>query len=100
MKRLLTIPLLFLSTAYAANFIVNDGQTVVVSQILANPGDVGLIEELGKITTVGDGVIMQSSNQQVLNKGTIITTGNSGNGIFNNAGANVQIFNSGSILTS
>lgn len=87
---------------YAADFTVEDGQIETTTQTLSDSGDVGIIEELGSIITTGDsvnGVNASNTNQQVINRGLVSTTGDTAIGI--DLGSNNQsLINSGLIRTT
>ncbi|MCH9765477.1 MAG: autotransporter domain-containing protein [Alphaproteobacteria bacterium] len=81
------------STAFAADFTVQSGQTVNAPQTLNTPGDTGTIEAGGTINTAGDAVSATGGVDGVTvnNDGTVISTNqdavdvNNGNTI-NNSG--------------
>ena len=60
-----------------ADFRVHSGETVYTTQTLSDPGDVGLIEAGGAISTVdGPGVYMGPGvDKSVTNNGVITTSG-------------------------
>lgn len=85
--------------SYGADFVVNSGETVTTTQTLTDPGDEGLIEEGGTISTAGDNAVeMLNIDQTVLNNGSILTTGADAIGI-NSTGDNATIVSSGLIST-
>lgn len=91
---------LSISGSYAADFVVENGQTVTTTQVLTDDGDQGLIEAGGVINVNATGVLMQNNNQQVQNFGLISTTGNGYVGIRNENGFNALIINEGQITTN
>lgn len=87
------------SPARAQSFVIQDGQTAGGTQIMNNPGDVGIIESGGTLNTFGvPGVAMLNVDQLVDNRGTITTAG--GITAINSNSANGVVLNSGSISTS
>ncbi len=111
------------ASSYAADEIVQNGETRTNPITLSNDGDRAIIEEGGTLaTTTNDAILMNDANQTTLNQGTISTTsgvgiashfnnavitnnglisttGSNGHGIFTQGGSNRVITNSGLIST-
>ena len=85
--------------ALATDFTVPSGTTETTTQELLDPGDAGLIEAEGAISTVGNvepGVRMDNVDQSVTNDGDITTSGDLAYGI-QSFGADSRIDNNGNI---
>ena len=85
--------------AQTADFTVHSGQTVT-TQTLSDPGDVGLIEAGGTISTVdGPGVYMgPGEDKSVTNNGVITTSGIFNIGILSEGGY-ATVTNSGTVIS-
>ena len=87
--------------ALADSFTIGAGEIETDPQALDNPGDVGLIEQGGQLTTGANTAVnnnFAAEDATLINNGLIVTNGNADYGVLSN-GENFTVENSGIIET-
>ncbi|KLN61853.1 hypothetical protein WH96_06090 [Kiloniella spongiae] len=93
--------LTYISISFSADFTIINGQTETTTQLLSTDGDVGIVEQGGAISTVGNtnyAIRSDANNAIISSSGTLTTTGDNSFGIFSR-GTNANVTNAGSIST-